>query len=77
MFKKDILGKKFGRLTVVKEAGSDSQGRILWLCRCQCGAHKVVCGYHLRSGEIKSCGCWRREFLIKHGDASCEYQVEE
>ena len=57
----DLTGRRFGRLTVISRAGSDKQGNAMWLCRCDCGTEKVVCGYHLRSGVIRSCGCLMRE----------------
>jgi hypothetical protein len=50
--KKELLGKQFGRLTVVESKTKDR-----WLCRCCCGKEKIVRGNHLRSGRIVSCGC--------------------
>lgn len=47
----NLAGKTFGRLTVV------SYERPGWKCRCSCGVEKVVGGYDLRSGKVKSCGC--------------------
>ena len=32
-----------------------------WKCRCQCGNEFVCRGPSLRSGGVKSCGCYRRE----------------
>ena len=57
----NMIGKKFNRLTVVCEYGRDKQGRCRYLCRCDCGNEKVIFGGHLRSGRIKSCGCYARE----------------
>lgn len=53
----DLTGRRFGRLTVIGRAGSDKQDNAMWLCRCDCGTEKVIRGYHLRSGIIRSCGC--------------------
>lgn len=53
-------GKKYGRLTVVKRAGSH-RGKAMWLCRCQCGEEIERSGQVLRRGLTNSCGCLRRE----------------
>ena len=55
---KDLTGKKFGYLRVIKRV--DVAGRPKWLCRCQCGKETVVGGGNLRGGITKSCGCYRR-----------------
>ena len=54
----DITGKRFGRLTVIDRAFTESS-RAHWNCLCDCGSTSVVCGKDLRSGNTKSCGCWR------------------
>ena len=58
---KDLTGQRFGRFVVI-ERGEDklrSNGlvRPRWLCRCDCGAVRLVLGDSLRSGKSKSCGC--------------------
>lgn len=57
----DVTGHRFGRLTVVRRHGSDSSGRALWCCLCDCGIEKIVSGQNLRSDTVKSCGCFRRD----------------
>lgn len=62
----DITGKRFGRLTVVRRAGSyasaDGSGlSVTWLCHCDCGKDVIVIGNNLKSGHTKSCGCIRTE----------------
>lgn len=52
----DMVGQKFGRLTVVERAVLAS-GRAHWRCRCECGNEKAILGKHLRRGLIRSCGC--------------------
>ena len=59
----DIKGKRFGRLTAVKEDGRDSHGIILWLCECECGETCHVRSADLRHGLVKSCGCLNTERL--------------
>lgn len=45
--KKNLIGMKFGSLTVIREAGSNKDGRALWLCRCVCGEERMVLGKDL------------------------------
>lgn len=54
---KDLAGKKFGKLTVVRFAGTDERSHAKWLCKCECGNEKTVTGSSLTSGNTKSCGC--------------------
>lgn len=60
-----MIGKRFGRLTVVEDAGSTKTGQKMWGCKCDCGTIAVVRGTHLRQNKIKSCGCLRREETSK------------
>lgn len=64
--KLDLLGKVFGRLTVIEELPSDGKGTN-WLCLCECENVKVVRGFVLSSKRqpIKSCGCLRSELAAK------------
>lgn len=54
----NLLGKTFGKLTVIKRADkTDKSRRIYWMCRCSCGNITIVSGAALRSGNTTSCGC--------------------
>ena len=54
---KDVTNQKFGRLLVVKRAGSNKEGTAMWRCKCDCGRYVVVSGRRLRNGHTTSCGC--------------------
>lgn len=56
-----LIGKKFERLTVVKELPRKVKYRRLFLCLCDCGITKEVMMTSLRSGDTKSCGCLKQE----------------
>lgn len=57
-----LLGKAFGRLTVLSEAVRGTEyGQRRLLCLCSCGREKVVPYGSLVSGSSRSCGCLRRE----------------
>lgn len=57
----DIIGKRFGRLTVIESAGLDKYNNVLWKCQCDCGNQIVVNGASLRNGRTNSCGCLKLE----------------
>lgn len=59
----NLIGKKFGKLSVVKYVGKNKYGKPLWLCKCDCGNEKVIIGNSLVSNRTKSCGCLYK----KHG----------
>lgn len=59
--KLNLVGQKFGRLTVIRENGKTKQGDYKWHCKCDCGNEKTYVGMRLRLGKTKSCGCWRIE----------------
>lgn len=62
---KDITGKRFGRLTVIRRFGTSRQGLATWLCQCDCGRECVIGGSHLRKGNTRSCGCFHDESARK------------
>lgn len=66
----DLVGQKFGRLTVLRVFDTKNQKKT-YVCQCDCGSLKVVVTGHLRSGHTKSCGCLGRKHLLealtKHG----------
>jgi hypothetical protein len=57
---KDMTGMRFGRLVVLHRGVSQVRSAS-WRCRCDCGVEITVRGDLMRRGEIKSCGCLRRE----------------
>jgi len=72
IFFRDLSGKKFYRLTVLKRAPliRGSRKRVRWICACDCGGQTVAAIDKLTSGKMKSCGCWHRESFTKHGATS-------
>jgi len=55
----NLLGKRFGRLTVVERASSQ---KYAWVTTCDCGTTgHVVSSNILRRGKSFSCGCLRVE----------------
>lgn len=60
----DLIGKTFGKLTVVCLERKPAH----WFCRCECGETRVVRGTELVHAKAKACGrkCGRS---FKHGYA--------
>lgn len=61
MKKNNLVGRKFGRLTVVSEITERQNKKVRWLCKCSCGNDKIVSSQNLIRGTVQSCGCYRRE----------------
>ena len=61
----DITGNKYNMLTAL-ELRRNSNGAIVWLCKCDCGNETFVRASNLKSGAVKSCGCLRKP-KQKHG----------
>jgi len=53
----NLVGKKFGRLTVIEQRGKDKHGEKLWYCKCDCTNYHMTTTSCLTSGKVKSCGC--------------------
>ena len=63
MKKIDLIGQRFGMLTVIAEAEPSKQGKPQWKCRCDCGNERTVLGQNLRRGHTISCGCSKQNDL--------------
>ncbi len=65
MTTKILIGERFGRLTVSSRDGNK------WLCQCDCGGSNRVVTAKLLNGNVRSCGCLRKEIagasLRTHG----------
>lgn len=54
----NLDGQRFGMLTVQRITDQrNNYGRILYLCRCDCGGERLATAGNLRSGEVVCCGC--------------------
>ena len=62
-----MMGKRFGRLTVVAEGEKSKNSRqARWICQCDCGnITPPIDGYDLRNGHTSSCGCLHKERTAK------------
>ena len=60
-----MLGKKYGRLTVIGDSGRTEYYRRKLLCKCECGNETVVFADNLRCGHTTSCGCVKNKIVSK------------
>lgn len=56
----DLTNKTFGWLKVSRATTQYKLGHLVWECRCLCGNKVFAISQNLRSGKVKSCGCYRR-----------------
>lgn len=59
---KNLIGQRFGKLTVIAQTPDNEKmgSGAYWKCLCDCGNKISAAGYHLRRGDIQSCGCIRQ-----------------
>ena len=64
--KKQIeIGKKYGRLTIIKEVDPNKWNYRRVLCKCDCGNETTITLNNLRINHTKSCGCLNDEKRIE------------
>lgn len=66
-----VIGRRFGRWTVLESAGSVRYARStakMWLCKCACGKTKIIPSGNLTGGKSRGCrSCHARDSNITHG----------
>ena len=63
--KLQIIGQRFGKLVVKREAASETPQSRFW-CVCDCGNLTTIVGARLVSGKTISCGCVHHENFVKY-----------
>lgn len=64
-FIKDLRGRNFGRLIVLKDEPIRIKGQTYWNCKCICGNIGYIFAGNLTKGKIRSCGCILEEHRKK------------
>lgn len=72
---KDITGQTFNRLTAI-EFVECKNGYACWMFQCSCGNQKILPGYSVRNGSVKSCGCLAKERARETGLARLNFKGE-
>lgn len=68
----DLMNQRFGKLTVIANAGKLDGRRYFWTCKCDCGNIITIQGTYLRNGNTKSCGCGKYDGLIVYNKQQSE-----
>lgn len=55
--KKNLIGNKYGLLTVKSETNQRRHNSVLWECECECGNICYATSIDLEHDRINSCGC--------------------
>ena len=53
----NLIGQKFGKLTVLSRSENSKNNRVVWHCKCECGNECDILAYNLKNGNTQSCGC--------------------
>lgn len=56
----NLIGERFGKLTVINRGKNSKHGKTQWLCKCECGNSVVAVGSDLKLKKYTSCGCSKR-----------------
>lgn len=56
LYKENLLGKRFGHLTIIGEATNSSYNKTRWHCKCDCGREKDVITQLLKEYRTTTCG---------------------
>lgn len=54
---KNLIGKKFNKLTVIEFSHQNKHKKPCWKCLCDCGQYKIVSSPCLLNNYTSSCGC--------------------
>lgn len=72
----NLTGKVFGRLTVIKPISKYGTS-YFWECECSCGNVVNVPTHSLQTGDTKSCGCYRKEFISQKSKKEYGYAAKK
>lgn len=64
----NLIGQTYGRLLVISKLSTrDRYKKVVWECRCSCGAIAHVNTKNLRTKNTQSCGCLHMDTCTTHG----------
>ena len=77
----EMIGHRFGRLVVTERVANkiqpSGQSCPKYRAKCDCGNVVEVIGICLRQGTSQSCGCFRTELAVKHGESTGSRKTPE
>lgn len=69
----NLIGRTFGKLTVIARSGSNKKGSAVWHCRCSCGGESFPVTSNLLSGKSTTCGCGTAAARTRNGTNSARH----
>lgn len=64
---KNLIGRRYYKLTIISQTFKDMKYYLgdpyMVKCVCDCGKEVVVRLSNLKQGRIKSCGCYKKEYM--------------
>lgn len=75
--RKEMIGKKFNRLLVLKHSHTTKAWSQYYLCKCECGKITTVGKQKLFNGLTKSCGCYKKEDIVNRSKKHGQYKTKE
>lgn len=66
----DMMGRRFSRLSILRQVENTPRGRAQWLCLCDCGKEVIYNGVEIRNGRLQSCGCLHAQRARENGTAA-------
>lgn len=76
----NLAGKKINRLLVLSETNKKiypSTTARVWECKCDCGNIVSVVQCHLINGNIKSCGCYKRDIISQRNTRNRKSKLQK
>lgn len=61
MSRRELAGRRFGRLVALEPTDKRYRTSVVWRCRCDCGRECEAPSSLLLRGTIRSCGCLQDE----------------
>lgn len=58
--KENLVGKRYGRLTVQQQLRTNRWGHMIYQCICECGKTTYSTAGNLKNNKVASCGCERK-----------------
>lgn len=62
----ELIGKKFGHLTILRDSGERKHRGVVWECQCDCGRIHKVSRNHLVAGNVKTCGSLECPYSLRY-----------
>ena len=62
---KSLIGKRFGKLTVIERVENNRFNHVCYKCKCDCGGITIVDATNLRNNNTNSCGCIKSKGEMK------------